>query len=145
MTLKIVTGVDGSDTATEAARTAARLAQGLGAELHVVSAYGHVDKIDVHAEGHDFVVTPEQDAQRVADDVATNLKEEFASLQVHATSAEGKPADSLVNTAEELGADLIVVGNKRVQGLARVLGSIASDVAHKAPCDVYIAHTHRRD
>src|SRR5690606_28369663 len=42
-------------------------------------------------------------------------------------------------------ASLIVVGNKRVQGVAgRVLGSIARDVAAHASCDVYIAHTHTR-
>jgi len=49
-----------------------------------------------------------------------------------------------VREAESLGADLIVVGNKRVQGLGRILGSIAEDVAHHSTCDVYIAHTHQR-
>lgn len=145
MTLKIVTGVDGTETATEAARTAARLAVGLGGALRVVFAYGYQDKIDVHAEGRNFVVTPEQDAQRIAAEVGTLLREEFPSLDVEAASAEGKPAEALVITAESIGADLIVVGNKRVQGLARVLGSIAADVARKAHCDVYIAHTHSRD
>lgn len=145
MPVKIVTGVDGTETATQAARTAARLAQGLDAVLHVVSAFGRVDKIDVHVEGHDFVLTPEQDAQRIAEEVASLLKEEFTSLDITSASAEGKPADALVRVAEEQEADVIVVGNKRVQGLARVLGSIAADVAHKAPCDVYIAHTHPRD
>jgi nucleotide-binding universal stress UspA family protein len=145
MTVKIVTGVDGTDPAMQAARTAARLAQALDGELHVVSAYGKVDTIEVHVEGHDFVLTPEQDAQRIAEETATRLQEEFPSLRVVAASAEGKPADALVDVAEELGADLIVVGNKRVQGLARVLGSIATEVARKAHCDVYVAHTHPRD
>ncbi len=145
MTVKIVTGVDGTDPAMQAARTAARLAQALDGELHVVSAYGKVDTIEVHVEGHDFVLTPEQDAQRIAEETATRLQEEFPSLRVMAASAEGKPADALVDVAEELGADLIVVGNKRVQGLARVLGSIATEVARKAHCDVYVAHTHPRD
>lgn len=30
---------------------------------------------------------------------------------------------------------MVVVGNKRVQGMARVLGSVASAVAKDAPCD----------
>ena len=34
---------------------------------------------------------------------------------------------------------MIVVGNVHMQGAARVLGSIASDVAHHAPCSVLIA------
>lgn len=144
MTINIVTGVDGNEPATEAARTAARLAQGLGGVLHVVSAYGKVDTINVRAEGHEFEVSPEHDAQMVAEGVATLLATEFESLTIEAASAEGKPSEALVDAAERLNADLIVVGNKRVQGLTRMLGSIATDVAHKAPCDVYIAHTHAR-
>lgn len=144
MTVRIVTGVDDTDTATEAARTAARLAVGLDAVLHVISAYGKVDTIDVRAEGKAFVVSPEQDAQTVAETTAGVLREEFPSLTVEPASAEGKPAEALVRVAEELDADVIVVGNRRVQGLARVLGSIASDVTQKAHCDVYVAHTHRR-
>ncbi|MCP3973298.1 MAG: universal stress protein, partial [bacterium] len=42
-------------------------------------------------------------------------------------------------------ARMIVVGNRRVQGIARVLGSVASDVAKRAPCSVLIAHTTRAD
>jgi nucleotide-binding universal stress UspA family protein len=144
MTVRILTGVDDTDTATEAARTAARLAVGLGAELHVISAYGHIDAIDVRTEGKEFRVTPEEDAQRVADATAVLLREEFPALTVEASSAEGKPAEALVRVAETLDVDVIVVGNKRVQGLARVLGSIASDVTQKAHCDVYVAHTHPR-
>ena len=46
-----------------------------------------------------------------------------------------------MHVAKEIGADLIVVGNRRVQGIGRVLGSVATDVAHHAPCDVYIVKT----
>jgi nucleotide-binding universal stress UspA family protein len=145
MTVKIVTGVDGTEPAMQAARTAARLAQALDGELQVISAFGKVDTIEVHVEGHEFVLTPEQDAQRMAQEAAALLQEESPGLRVQAAAAEGKPADALADVAEELGADLIVVGNKRVQGIARVLGSIASEVARKAHCDVYVAHTHPRD
>ena len=43
--------------------------------------------------------------------------------------------------AAELDALMIVVGNRRVQGVSRVLGSIANDVLKQAPCDVLIANT----
>ena len=53
--------------------------------------------------------------------------------------------EALVSESERLDATMIVVGNKRVQGIAgRVLGSIARDVAAHASCDVYVAHTHER-
>ena len=51
------------------------------------------------------------------------------------------PASALCDEAERLDASIIVVGNKRVQGISRVLGSIAGGVAKMAPCDVYIVHT----
>lgn len=36
---------------------------------------------------------------------------------------------------------MIVVGNKRTQGLSRVLGAVAGEIAHNAPCDVLIVKT----
>nr|MDT0666629.1 universal stress protein [Micromonospora sp. DSM 115978] len=81
-------------------------------------------------------------ALKIAEQAIGDLSTDLASLPTTPRSEFGKPADVLVSVAEELGASIIVVGNKRVQGVARVLGSIAADVAHRAPCDVYIAHTH---
>jgi nucleotide-binding universal stress UspA family protein len=34
-----------------------------------------------------------------------------------------------------------VVGNRNMKGKARLLGSVASKVAHHAPCHVLIAHS----
>ena len=42
-------------------------------------------------------------------------------------------------------ARMIVVGNRRMHGIGRVLGSVANSVAHNAPCDVYIANTYDAD
>ena len=50
-------------------------------------------------------------------------------------------AKAIVSVAEDVGADLILVGNKRMQGAGRVLGSVPNDVAHTAPCAVLIAKT----
>jgi nucleotide-binding universal stress UspA family protein len=140
----IVTGVDGSDTAAEAAETAARLAGALGAELLVICAYGRheVERVQVGAE--EYVFSSEGPAQQVASDAIRPLRKNHPDLRVTARAEEGKPAEALVRAAEKVDAELIVVGNKRVQGLARVLGSIAAGVAQKAHCDVYVANTHAR-
>ena len=53
----------------------------------------------------------------------------------------GDPAVSLCEEATRVQARMIVVGNRRVQGPTRLLGSIASDVAKRADCDVLIANT----
>ncbi|MET0460593.1 MAG: universal stress protein, partial [Ilumatobacteraceae bacterium] len=51
------------------------------------------------------------------------------------------PASALLTEADRLQADVIVVGNRRMQGVGRLLGSVANEVAHNATCDVYIVKT----
>ena len=53
----------------------------------------------------------------------------------------GDPAKALLTVANEVGADLIVVGNKGMRGAGRILGSVPNAVAHKAPCSVLIVNT----
>ena len=53
----------------------------------------------------------------------------------------GDPADAICEVAAEVGADVIVVGNKGMNGVRRVLGSVPNSVAHQAPCSVLIAFT----
>ncbi|MCR1782099.1 universal stress protein [Nocardioides carbamazepini] len=141
----IVTGVDGSDTALAAAEKAATLAQALGARLHIVSAFGRYESETVQIGSDTLILSSERDAEEVAAKVANALRGTHPGVEVTTAASDGKPGEALVAAAEQLGAELIVVGNKRVQGIAgRVLGSIARDVAAHASCDVYVAHTHER-
>jgi len=140
----IVVGVDGSPSAGNAAHTAASLAQALGAELHVVSAYGKYEAETITSGAETFVISTEKAGEETVNDVARDLRRDFPDLTVHTLASQGKPGQALVSAAERLNADLIVVGNKRVQGITRVLGSVARDVAAHATCDVYVANTHPR-
>ena len=75
--------------------------------------------------------------------VAEQQAATFRAQGVTATSAalDDKPADALINEAERLEAELIIVGNRRMQGVSRLLGSVANEVAHNAPCDVLVVKT----
>ena len=139
MTGPIIVGVDGSATASRAAETARDIALALGAPLHVVSAF-EGDRTEVLGSGSDTWIVSDADT---ALGIAKNAAEKLAApgLTVTHTAARGKPAEALVNEAEVLDARMIVVGNRRMQGLGRVLGSVANSVAHSAPCDVYIVKT----
>ena len=85
------------------------------------------------------MVTSLTTAEQIADQQAAT----FRAQGVEATSAaiDEKPADALINEAERLEAEVIVVGNRRMQGVSRLLGSVANEVAHNAPCDVLIVKT----
>ena len=55
--------------------------------------------------------------------------------------ASGDAAEAIVRVADQIGADLIVVGNKGMKGVRRVLGSVPNSVAHTANCSVLIVDT----
>src|SRR3954451_13914100 len=131
----ILVGVDGSESSRRAARRAAELAVSMEAALHVLTA---VDKATVEvipdrpgASG----VTSGEAAEAIAAGVASELS---CVATVASSPVQGRPAIALVDEAVRLEARLIVVGNRRVQGVGRILGSVASSVAAHAPCDVYI-------
>jgi len=48
----------------------------------------------------------------------------------------GRPEVEIHSTAEEVGAELIVVGSHGRYGLALLMGSTANGVLHGASCDV---------
>ena len=135
----IVVGVDGSVTAGRAAEAARDIAAALGAQLHVVSAF-ESDRTEVLGSGSDTWIVSDADT---ALGIAKNTAEKVGAkgLTVTHSAARGKPAEAIVAEAERLGARMIVVGNRRMQGIGRVLGSVANTVAHTAPCDVYIVKT----
>ncbi|HET7139253.1 MAG TPA: universal stress protein [Arthrobacter sp.] len=138
----IVVGVDGSGTAKKAAESARDLAAAVGASLHVVSAFDS-DRTEIFGSGSDqWIVSDADGAENIAKTVAEALS---GSVKVTYSAARGKPADALIKEAERLDATMIVVGNRRMRGIGRVLGSVANSVAHNAPCDVYIANTYDAD
>jgi nucleotide-binding universal stress UspA family protein len=139
----IVVGVDGSETAFKAAGVARDLAIALDALLLVVSAFDS-DRTEVRRSGtEEFIVSAASDAERIAMGVVSRLH--TPGLKAIHSTALGKPADAIVSEAIRVEARMIVVGNRRMKGIGRVLGSIASSVAHNASCDVYIANTYDAD
>lgn len=153
MTKIIVTGVDSSQTALSAAEKAAELAEGIGAELHVFSAYSTstgdavwsaktMERGTATSSAYQKLTDSKTiAATQIAKSVAAVLTEHHPDLTVVASAVEGTPAEVLLKKARELNADTIVVGNKRVQGISRVLGSVAMKVAGEARCDLHIVNT----
>jgi nucleotide-binding universal stress UspA family protein len=52
---------------------------------------------------------------------------------------DGHPAEKIIDTAEEIGADLIVVGSHGRHGAKRFfLGSVSAKIVEHAPCHVLV-------
>jgi nucleotide-binding universal stress UspA family protein len=133
----VVVGADKSDTAAAAVKEAIEIVRLTGGTLHIVSAYKpqHLSASGGESQG---IETGEL-ADSVVADHASRARAANIPVQTHAKA--GAPAEVICQVAEEIGADLIVVGNKGMAGVRRVLGSVPNSVAHNAPCSVLIAST----
>jgi nucleotide-binding universal stress UspA family protein len=140
----VVVGTDGSDSSLRAVDRAGALASGPNARLIVTSAY-----------------LPTADDPRAADALkdeayqATGTAPIYAILRKARERAEaagasnieeraivGAPVDALVELSEEVGADLLVVGNLGLSTIAgRLLGSVPANVSRRSKVDVLIVHT----
>lgn len=135
----VVVGADDSSTAREAVIVAADVAQSGGAQLHIVTAYDP-KSVRMDALPDELRYSAHQNpAEALLARLSELVRERGLEPIVHA--AEGDPVDAIVAVAESVEADLIVVGNKGMKGVRRVLGSVPNSVAHKAPCSVLIADT----
>jgi nucleotide-binding universal stress UspA family protein len=142
----IVVGTDGSETAAKALDAAVELARLSGATLAIVSAYEPVSSARLREQARQvppdlqWMINRRADVDATLHDAAERARAAGTDPQVHAR--EGDPADAILDVAEELGADLIVVGNKGMTGAKRfLLGSVPNKISHHAPCAVMIIRT----
>ena len=136
---EIIVGVDDSATATTTAKRAAALAANAGKPLHIVMAVPSRQSIAALRSRSQH---GQLDSINMADETLRALAGAIhACTPVTHTVIIGKPAKALCGEAVRLKASMIAVGNKRGRVVARVLGSIAGDVAKHAPCDVLIVNT----
>ncbi len=125
---RIVVGVAKTESAKRAVEVASDLAQRYRADLHLVMAFDRARG----APGRD----PRDDAE-----THLSLLGVRCPVGVETHAIPGDPTEAVLMVANEVGADLVVVGNKGMKGARRVLGSVPNSIAHGAPCSVLIADT----
>lgn len=140
----VVVGTDGSDSSFRAVDRAAQIAAGAGAKLIVATAY-HPQSEDQQGsnalkdESYKLAGNaPIYDILHDARDRATAA----GAKDIEEKAVVGAPVEALVELAEEVGADLLVVGNVGLSTVAgRLLGSVPANVARRSKSDVLIVHT----
>jgi nucleotide-binding universal stress UspA family protein len=131
----IVVAYDGSDGAQAALRNAVALAEASGGTLHLVESTGHLEYatqgIVQGASG------AESSARNTLEDAAGQLDETHAVTRV----ISGDPVQGIIGAAEDVDADLIVMGSRgRALMPQAVLGRVSSGVVNNSPCDVLVVH-----
>ena len=134
----ILLGVDGSEHALRAAKTAADLARSMQSEiLRIVVAY---DSVPPYL-GEPNMQTAISARMKEAEKVLQKAMEVVGEIpgEVHTETLEGPPAEAILDVADTRKCDLIVMGSRglgRLTGL--LIGSQSQKVVQHAPCPVLI-------
>jgi nucleotide-binding universal stress UspA family protein len=136
---RILLATDGSRDAELAARVAADLSVGTGAELHVCHAWRPLPYYAYPS------LVPEEYHPPFEEGARKLLDEQVGRIgQAGGTVAEshlvmGRPAEAIIDLGEEIGAGLIVVGSRGLGPVRRlVMGSVSEGVVHHASCPVLV-------
>ncbi|HXX39213.1 MAG TPA: universal stress protein [bacterium] len=142
--MKVLVATDGSPHAIRAAVFAARLAREVpGTELVVVSV-GHVPALATGGSSRDAIAgleAVEQGLEQVGRAALDKTTREIEGTGVPVTTAyrTGDPSAEIMKAAQEIGADMIVVGSRglgQIGGL--ILGSVSERVLHRAHLPVLV-------
>ena len=142
--LKVLLPVDGSESSLHAMEKAVEFGVTKDVEVHVVTVvlpvhttpsknpYIPSDMVEsLRKAGKDAAV----DILKTAVDKVCTLNGACASKEI----LEGDPAEEIVRYAEEIDADLIIMGSRGLSTFGRLLlGSVSQKVLHNAHCSVLI-------
>jgi phosphoglycerate kinase len=146
---RILLPVDGSEHSLEAARKLGRLIDAEDAEISLL----HVQKPEAFAVGKAWIdpdathrreILRRREAELIFDIALAPLAQQGLTVRQQST-VEGDPADEILKFADEIGADLIVMGSHGRTGVLRVLmGSVSRKVLGRAKCPVLIVRIPER-
>ena len=132
----IVVGVDASPGSTAARQWAVGEATYSGAALHLVHAWRY-PYLGIRAGAGELVPLIYDDARHLLEDEVQAVTSQGVACTGHLV--EHVESSGLLETAERLAADLIVVGSRGRGGFASLLlGSVSTVVATHAPCPVVV-------
>ena len=139
----ILVATDGSEVSLRAGEYAARLADGLGAKLFAL--YVVDEHLAFHAGVHysELVERLSEDGREATGRVRTLA--EKAGVECEELIVFGRPEQSILAVAEEVGADPIVLGAEGMSGLEHALiGSVSEEVLRHANRTVLVVGGHPR-
>jgi universal stress protein A len=131
----LLLGVDLSAESAQVVARAKALRDAFGSELSVV----HVIEPLSFAYGGDIPMDFSGIQEEIHKQASTHMASLCKPLGIPESNRHlvvGRPETEIHHIAEEIGADLIVVGSHGRHGLALLMGSTANGVLHGARCDV---------
>lgn len=149
--MKILLATDGTKYSEAALKFLGRFDLSDGDEVKIISV---VDmalpfSVDIYGSGDSAYLPSTLEIEKSAQDTAGKILDEVASktreiisnsnVAILTETLFGSPESRIVETAEQMKADLIIVGSHGYNRWERLLlGSVSDSVIHHAPCSVLI-------
>ena len=137
---RIVVAVDTSDYSEMVVARASAIAIAFSAEIHVISIVGLPKLIASEA---DIGIQDVRLCEKEFQEHQKRLIDEYLKgrdLHIESRVLHGDPSGKILSYANEIGADLIVMGSKAYGKVHRLLlGGVSEDVVRNAKCPVMIA------
>ena len=143
----IVVGTDGSETSLRAVARAGAIAGATDATLVIACAYLPDDDDRESSRAGDvlrdeaYQIVGSHPAEDKVRSAADKARAEGAK-DVKTVAVLGSPVEALLDVVKREDADLLVVGNRGLNGVkGRLLGSVPADATRRSAVDVLVVHT----
>ena len=132
---RILVPVDGSETSDRAIEEAIKIAEVYNSDIHILLA--NINQLAINACLSDAILEAVTKAGNEILEKAANKVPE--KINVITTSETGSPSVTITDFADEIKADLVVIGSRGL-GLVKgvLLGSVSQYVVEHAPCPALV-------
>ena len=148
--MKILLAVDGTKYGDAAAQMLGRINLTGDDEVKIISVVDLAMPLAIDIYGGylpdttEIEKTARENASKVVESTSESIRSSFTDKNVKFTSDVlfGSPDSRIVETAEEMHADLIIIGSHGYKRWERLLlGSVSNSVVHHAHCSVMVVRT----
>jgi nucleotide-binding universal stress UspA family protein len=151
--MKILLAIDGTKYGEAAANALKAFNLGDGDEIKIISVVELAMPLAIDITGGYLPDTSEmekaasENAANVIEETKAGIAKHFGNrLSISDDVLFGSPDSRIVETAEESGTDLIVMGSHGYKSWERLLlGSVSNSVVHHAPCSVMVVRAKQED
>jgi nucleotide-binding universal stress UspA family protein len=147
--MKILLATDGTKHSDSAIEMVCKLKLSSGDEIKIVSVVDMAVPLSVDIyTGYlpttaEIEKTAQENAEKILESATQKIRQSCGeSLFISTEVLLGSPESRIVETAEEMPADLIIVGSHGYNRWERLLlGSVSDSVVHHSPCSVLVVRS----
>ena len=137
----ILYATDFSEASLETEKKVAQLTTSFNAKLSIIHVVNYGSTVWLGSGGYFVLAELNEDNLNDSKKALAACTERMSVGLANTHSVQGSPKQEIANYAEEIGADLIILGSHGHYRASDFLGTTASGVLQTAKCDVIVVQT----